>query len=68
MSRVTITVDPAGHLVLPESVREEAGIVPGAVFEVTVVDKCIRLSPVEMPIRESSEAETQGAKKSERPN
>ncbi len=48
MNRVTITVDPAGHLVVPESVRREAGIIPGVSFELTLNGGRIELDPVEM--------------------
>lgn len=61
MNRVTVTVDPAGHLVMPESVREAAGIFPGVSFEVIVAYRRIELKPVEMPEVSPTEAERRGA-------
>ncbi len=61
MSRLTITVDPAGQLVMPESVREEAGFLPGASFEVRVNNRRIELNPVEMPAVSPIGAEPRGA-------
>jgi AbrB family looped-hinge helix DNA binding protein len=39
------TVDDSGRLVLPESVREEAGIAPGMNLEVTVRDGRVEIEP-----------------------
>ncbi len=61
MNRVTVTVDPAGHLVMPEAVREAAGILPGVSFEVIVANRRIELKPVEMPKVSPAEAEHRGA-------
>ena len=61
MSRLTATVDPAGHLILPESLREEAGIVPGTAFEVIVGERHIRLEPVDRQVAGASEDKPRGA-------
>ncbi|HEX9733481.1 MAG TPA: hypothetical protein VGG06_16035 [Thermoanaerobaculia bacterium] len=61
MSRVTATVDPAGHLVMPEAIREAAGVLPGASFEVTVTFRGIELTPVVTSAVRPSEAESRGA-------
>jgi AbrB family looped-hinge helix DNA binding protein len=61
MNRVTVTVDPAGHLVMPESVREAAGIHPGVSFEVLVTDSRIELKPVKLPAVRPTGAQSRGA-------
>lgn len=65
MSRVTVTVNPAGHLVMPEAVREAAGILPGVSFDVTVTNRRIELTPVETPAVSPAGAESRGAMKIE---
>jgi len=65
MSRVTATVNPAGHLVMPEAVRVAAGVLPGVSFEVTVINRRIELTPVETPAVSPAEAEPRGAMKIE---
>ncbi len=51
MSRLTATVDSAGHLILPESLREAAGFIPGTSFEVIVSKRRVELKPVgEKPV------------------
>ena len=40
------TIDKAGRVVIPSSVRERAGLVPGTVLEITVDDSGVRLTPV----------------------
>ncbi len=44
---------------MPESLREEAGFIPGTSFEVTVSRKRIELKPVELPA--AGTAEPRGA-------
>jgi len=43
---MTTTIDKAGRVVIPAAVRERAGLLPGAVLEVTVDDTGIRLERV----------------------
>ncbi len=58
MSRLTATVDPAGHLVMPEPLRKEAGFIPGTSFEVIVSKRHIELKPVgEKPVAGAGEAD-----------
>jgi AbrB family looped-hinge helix DNA binding protein len=40
------TIDKAGRVVIPASVRERAGLVPGTVLEVTVDETGIRIERV----------------------
>jgi AbrB family looped-hinge helix DNA binding protein len=40
------TIDKAGRVVIPSSVRERAGLAPGTVLEITVDDIGVRLTPV----------------------
>jgi AbrB family looped-hinge helix DNA binding protein len=44
-SPVRATIDDSGRLVLPESVRDEAGIAPGMTLEVTVRDGRVEIEP-----------------------
>jgi AbrB family looped-hinge helix DNA binding protein len=43
---MTITIDKAGRVVIPASIRERAGLMPGAALEITVDDTGIRLQRV----------------------
>jgi AbrB family looped-hinge helix DNA binding protein len=43
---VTITIDKAGRVVIPASIRERAGFVAGAELEITLEDSGIRLQRV----------------------
>ena len=40
------TIDKAGRVVIPSSVRERAGLAPGTVLEITLDDTGVRLTPV----------------------
>lgn len=40
------TIDKAGRVVIPAAVRERAGLVPGAILEVSVDDTGVRLERV----------------------
>jgi AbrB family looped-hinge helix DNA binding protein len=42
---MTVTIDAAGRLVLPKSVRERAGLASGVPIEVRVVDGRVELEP-----------------------
>lgn len=41
-----VTIDKAGRVVIPSSMRERAGLAPGTVLEITLEDTGVRLSPV----------------------
>jgi AbrB family looped-hinge helix DNA binding protein len=43
---MTTTIDKAGRVVIPASVRERAGFEPGAVLQVSIDDTGIRLERV----------------------
>jgi AbrB family looped-hinge helix DNA binding protein len=43
---VTITIDKAGRVVIPASIRERAGFTAGAELEITLEDSGIRLQRV----------------------
>ena len=43
---MTTTIDKAGRVVIPAPLRERAGLLPGAVLEVTLDDTGIRLERV----------------------
>jgi AbrB family looped-hinge helix DNA binding protein len=40
------TIDKAGRLVIPASIRDRAGLTPGTTLEITVEDFGVRLEPV----------------------
>ena len=40
------TIDKAGRLVIPASIRDRAGLVPGTTLEITVDEFGLRLEPV----------------------
>lgn len=40
------TIDKAGRLVIPASIRDRAGLSPGTVLEITVDEFGVRLQPV----------------------
>lgn len=48
---VLATVDDSGRLLLPESVREEAGILPGMALEITVQGGKIEIEPAPREVR-----------------
>ena len=48
---IRATVDDAGRLVLPESVRDEAGISPGMILEISVRDGRVEIEPVPQRVR-----------------
>lgn len=43
---MTITIDKAGRVVIPASIRERAGLEPGATLEISLDDTGIRLQRV----------------------
>lgn len=45
------TIDDSGRLVLPEAVRDEAGISPGMTLEITVRDGRVEIEPVPREVR-----------------
>jgi AbrB family looped-hinge helix DNA binding protein len=40
------TIDKAGRLVIPASIRDRAGLTPGTTLEITVEEFGVRLEPV----------------------
>jgi AbrB family looped-hinge helix DNA binding protein len=40
------TIDKAGRLVIPASIRDRAGLTPGTLLEITVDEFGVRLEPV----------------------
>jgi AbrB family looped-hinge helix DNA binding protein len=46
---MTITIDKAGRVVIPASIRQRLGLRPGTPLEVTVEDASIRLAPTASP-------------------
>lgn len=45
------TVDDSGRLVLPESIRDEAGISPGMTLEISVWDGRVEIEPAPREVR-----------------
>jgi AbrB family looped-hinge helix DNA binding protein len=45
------TIDRAGRLVVPKTIRDAAGIVPGAELEIRVVDGRIEIEPAPLEVR-----------------
>jgi len=48
---VQTTIDSAGRLVLPKTVRDEAGILPGMPLRITVLEGRIEIEPVAREVR-----------------
>jgi AbrB family looped-hinge helix DNA binding protein len=48
---IQTTIDSAGRLVLPKTVRDEAGILPGMTLRVTVQDGRVEIEPVPREVR-----------------
>jgi len=48
---VQTTIDSAGRLVLPKTVRDEAGIQPGMTLKITVQEGRIEIEPVPCEVR-----------------
>lgn len=48
---IQTTIDSAGRLVLPKTVRDEAGILPGMALRVSVQDGRIEIEPVAREVR-----------------
>jgi AbrB family looped-hinge helix DNA binding protein len=48
---IQTTIDSAGRLVLPKTVRDEAGILPGMALRITVQDGRIEIEPVAREVR-----------------
>jgi AbrB family looped-hinge helix DNA binding protein len=46
-----VTMDPTGNLVVPEKIRKQAGIVPGAPLEIQVRDGRIEIEPSPRDVR-----------------
>lgn len=44
------TIDAAGRVVIPKSVRDAAGLTPGAELDVVLRDGTIELEPAAMPM------------------
>jgi AbrB family looped-hinge helix DNA binding protein len=45
------TIDSAGRLVLPKTVRDEAGILPGMALRITVQDGRVEIEPLPREVR-----------------
>jgi AbrB family looped-hinge helix DNA binding protein len=41
-----ITIDKAGRVVIPASIRDRAGLTPGTILQITVDEFGVRLEPV----------------------
>ena len=48
---IQTTIDSAGRLALPETVRDQAGIQPGMTLEISVQDGRIEIEPVPCDVR-----------------
>jgi len=46
---MNITIDSAGRLVIPKSLRDEAGLKPGIDLEIRIEDGRIEIEPVAIP-------------------
>ncbi len=42
---MTVSIDPAGRLVIPKAIRDAVGITPGTPLEITVRDGIIEIEP-----------------------
>jgi AbrB family looped-hinge helix DNA binding protein len=45
------TIDPAGRLVIPKEIRQEAGLKPGMALEVYCRAGCIEFEPAPVPVK-----------------
>jgi len=50
-SAIQTTIDSAGRLVLPKTVRDEAGILPGMTLRITVHEGRVEIEPVPREVR-----------------
>jgi AbrB family looped-hinge helix DNA binding protein len=48
---IQTTIDSAGRLVLPKTIRDEAGILPGMALRITVQEGRIEIEPVPREVR-----------------
>jgi AbrB family looped-hinge helix DNA binding protein len=48
---IETTIDSAGRLVLPKTIREEVGILPGMTLRITVLEGKIEIEPVPRQVR-----------------
>lgn len=48
---ITVTIDRVGRLVIPKEIREEAGIEPGMVLQISCREGRIEIEPKRRPIR-----------------
>ncbi len=51
MKRATISLDASGRLLVPEAIREEAGLVPGRVLEIRCRNGHVEIAPKAPEIR-----------------
>ena len=45
------TIDPAGRLVIPKQIRQEAGLKPGMPLEVRCEEGRIEIEPARLPVK-----------------
>ena len=45
------TIDAAGRLVIPKTIRDMAGLTPGVELEIDYRDGKVEIEPVELPIK-----------------
>lgn len=48
---IQTTIDSSGRLVLPKTIRDEAGILPGMTLRITVEEGRIEIEPVPREVR-----------------
>jgi AbrB family looped-hinge helix DNA binding protein len=51
VSTMTTTIDSAGRLVIPKTIRREAGLEPGCALEIGVRDGTIEIKPAALRVR-----------------
>jgi len=50
-SAKTLTIDAAGRLVIPKTIREKAGLRPGEALEIRYRDGHVEIQPAPTPVR-----------------
>jgi AbrB family looped-hinge helix DNA binding protein len=48
---MTVSIDPAGRVVLPKAIREQLRLTPGTALDVSVRDGTVVLEPAPTPMR-----------------
>ena len=51
MNAMKTTIDPAGRLVIPKQIREQAGLLPGVPLSIRASDGVVEITAAATPVR-----------------